>query len=371
MNKQSFSQYLTAMGRWGRVESHAALAFLGFLFIQPVLFPQFEYFRDWWIALGLILIYLPLHYTNVRSRILNIGIVILITSIGVTSLVFNLNAVGSVFFVYAVDCAAKNREPIEVWVATVSIFVALNVSVFLSSFHFVILLIAYIAAVIPMVLVVLRQLRESVQSNVQTIFEVEQEHTRTDAKISEQERISRDLHDFLGQTLTLITLKSELCLKLIDSNPEQAKQEIAEVVNVSRNASKDVRNIVWATRRWYIDEEIESAQNVLEMAGIEFETQIDDISSLNEAAEGAMALAIREGVTNIVKHSRATKVNLNIKTDENSVDLTLVDNGVDTTGNFIGFRGLSERISKVGGELRVKRREDGVSLNVLIKDALS
>lgn len=371
MNKQPFSQYLAAMGRWGRAESHAALAFLGFLFIQPVLFPQFENFWDWWIALGLILIYLPLHYTNPQNRLLNIGIVSLITAIGVVSLVLNLNAVGSVFFVYAVDCAAKNRKQMEVWLATGTIFTALNVAVFLSSFHFVILTIAYIAAIIPMVLVVLIRLRERVQSNVQSIFEAEQEHTRTDATISEQERISRDLHDFLGQTLTLITLKSELSLKLVDSNPKQVKKEMAEVVKVSRNASKDVRNIVWGTRRWYIDEEIESAQNVLEMAGIEFETQIDDISSLYEAAEGALALAIREGVTNIVKHSKASRVKLNIRTDNNSIDMSLVDNGEDTTGNFLGFRGLSERISKAGGELEVKGSGEGVSLNVLIKDALS
>ena len=371
MNKQPFSQYLAAMGRWGRAESHAALAFLGFLFIQPLLFPQFENLWDWWIAFGLILVYLPLHYTTPQSQFFKFGTVSLIAAIGLASLVFNLNAVGSVFFVYAVDCAAKDRKPIEVWVSTGTIFAALNVSVFFSSFHFVILTIAYVAAVIPMVLVVLMRLRERVQSNVQSIFEAEQEHTRTDATISEQERISRDLHDFLGQTLTLITLKSELSLKLINSKPEQAKKEIAEVVKVSRNASKDVRNIVWGTRRWYIDEKLESAQNVLEMASIEFETQIDDISSLNEAAEGAMALAIREGVTNIVKHSRATAVKLNIRTENNLVDLSLVDNGEDTTGNFIGFRGLSERISKAGGELTVKRCEDGVSLKVVIKDALS
>ena len=93
------------------------------------------------------------------------------------------------------------------------------------------------------------------------------------AKVAERERIARDLHDVLGHTLTLISVKSTLAGKLLDKDPEKARSEIADIEKVSRDAMSEIRNTLRGYSSYKLSEEMERAQATLESAGVAVNTE--------------------------------------------------------------------------------------------------
>ena len=127
--------------------------------------------------------------------------------------------------------------------------------------------------------------------------------------IEEQERhrIARDLHDTLGQTLTMIKLKSELSAKWIDHDTEQAKKELLDILSSSRVALKQVRELVSEMKFIPLNKEIEQVQSILKQAGIEATVEVvDEMPLLSSIEETMLSLSLREAVTNVIKHSKAT-----------------------------------------------------------------
>jgi two-component system, NarL family, sensor histidine kinase DesK len=172
------------------------------------------------------------------------------------------------------------------------------------------------------------------------------------AKVAERERIARDLHDVLGHTLSVITLKSELAGKLIDRDPQRAGQEIREVEQISRQALSDVRDTIRGYRSKGLVAELAQAKSTLETAGVVVQCDASTMVKLPALHEGVLSLAVREAVTNAVRHAQARTCHLRLEQQNGSFRLEIVDDGrggFQSEGN--GLRGMRERVEMLGGTL--------------------
>jgi two-component system sensor histidine kinase DesK len=185
-----------------------------------------------------------------------------------------------------------------------------------------------------------------------------QEENMALAAVAERERIARDLHDVLGHTLSLIVLKAELAGRLIDLDPARAAAECGDVERTARTALAEVREAIGGYRARGLAAEIEAARRTLDAADVVL--TVDDapatFGTLTAAEETALALVLREAVTNIVRHARATTCQLCFVSEGGQRRLILQDNGhhaVTREGN--GLRGMRERIESLGGHLQLER----------------
>jgi two-component system, NarL family, sensor histidine kinase DesK len=147
------------------------------------------------------------------------------------------------------------------------------------------------------------------------------------AVAEERLRIARDLHDLLGHSLSLITLKAELAGRVIGTDPGRAAGEIAELESVARQSLSDVRAAVTGYRQPDLAGELVSARQLLDSAGIVSRISAPDSTALSPAVDAALAWAIREGTTNVVRHSLATRVDISVSTGPAAAVAEILDNG--------------------------------------------
>ncbi|WP_430390887.1 sensor histidine kinase [Dyella sp. 20L07] len=174
------------------------------------------------------------------------------------------------------------------------------------------------------------------------------------AALAERERIGRDLHDLLGHTLSLITLKLELSRKLFDRDSEAARREMEEAEKVARHALSEVRSAVSGIRATDLAAELAAARLMLESSAVSLECS-ELPPSLPVDVERGLALVLREAVTNIARHARATKVNVSTAIVGQTLRLSIEDNGrggIADHGN--GMNGMRERVRALGGSLEVE-----------------
>jgi two-component system sensor histidine kinase DesK len=185
------------------------------------------------------------------------------------------------------------------------------------------------------------------------------------AKVAERERIARDLHDLLGHTLSLIILKSELASKLADRDIDRARNEIRDVERISRDALAQVRNAVGGFRSRGLQSEIDSAREALTAANIALDVDLEPVA-MPPAREAVLALAIREGVTNVIRHARAKRCTIALHAAGGEHVLTISDDGRGGATPFgNGLIGMRERVESLGGTLqRVSDR--GTALKITI-----
>jgi two-component system sensor histidine kinase DesK len=172
------------------------------------------------------------------------------------------------------------------------------------------------------------------------------------AKLAERERIARDLHDVLGHTLSVITLKSELAGKLIDRDPQRAGKEIREVEEISRQALSDVRDAIRGYRSKGLVAELAQAKSTLETAGVAVRCDASTTVKIPAVQEGVLTMAVREAVTNVVRHAQARTCTLRLEQQNGSCRLEVEDDGrggFQNEGN--GLRGMRERVEMLGGTL--------------------
>jgi len=188
------------------------------------------------------------------------------------------------------------------------------------------------------------------------------------ATVAERERIARDLHDLLGHTLSLITLKSSLASRVAERDPARAIAEIRDVERISRDALGEVRAAVAGYREAGLARAVASAEQMLIAAGIEATVAIGAIPlSANE--EGVLALAVREGATNVVRHSRASKCSISLTGDGDVRTLSISDNGTwRNAPDGSGLSGMRERVEAIGGDLSIER-DHGTELVIELRDA--
>ena len=174
------------------------------------------------------------------------------------------------------------------------------------------------------------------------------------AAVAERERIGRDLHDLLGHTLSLITLKSELANRLFDRDPIGARREIAEVESVARDALGQVRRAVTGIRAAGFAAELASAKLLLESNGVRLEYELAEVP-LPADIETVLAMTVREAVTNIQRHARASSANVTLNVDGKHLRLQIEDDGrggAIVPGN--GLTGMRERLATIDADVRVE-----------------
>jgi two-component system sensor histidine kinase DesK len=185
------------------------------------------------------------------------------------------------------------------------------------------------------------------------------------AKLAERERIARDLHDLLGHTLSLIVLKSELASKLAERDPERSREEIRDVERIARDALAEVRAAVSGYRTSGLEAEVQHARNTLNTAGVRLETDVA-VRKLPPPQEAVLCLALREAVTNIVRHAGARNARLTIQSNDASCSLTIADDGRGGNAPFgSGLSGMRERLDLLGGTL-TRSGDKGTTLTVTL-----
>ncbi len=173
------------------------------------------------------------------------------------------------------------------------------------------------------------------------------------AKVAERERIARDMHDVLGHTLSVIVLKAQLAERLIIRDPEKATEEIKSLESIARKALGEVREAIRGYRSEGLASELERAQRTLDAAGVRLECNSAP-PQLSAARETVLSLVLREAVTNIVRHARASRCKVVFSTAEDSHQLLVEDDGCGgIVGEGSGLRGMRERIEAMGGTLTI------------------
>lgn len=194
-------------------------------------------------------------------------------------------------------------------------------------------------------------------------------------KLEERQRISRDLHDTLGQKLSLIGIKSDLARRLIETDPERVKEEIEDIRQTARIALKEVREMVTEMRGTRIEDELFRIGKMLEAAGIQYSLSGDpQETGISLIAENVVAMCLKEAVTNVVRHSGATECRIGLASSPAELVVSIRDNGVgmeEAAGRFRGngLKGMRERLEFVNGSLEVIS-QDGTTLVIRVpKDA--
>ena len=192
------------------------------------------------------------------------------------------------------------------------------------------------------------------------------------AALGERERIARDLHDLLGHTLSVIVLKAELASKLLERDRDRAAAEVADVERISREALAEVRRAVLGFHTASFDDELVRARSVLQTAAVQLESTADVavLASTTPQASGALAFALREAITNVVRHANATRCRVALGHVDGAVRLEIEDDGVGgDAAEGSGLQGMRARMREVGGTLeRDGRRGTLVRATVPVKE---
>lgn len=211
---------------------------------------------------------------------------------------------------------------------------------------------AVVATVMTAVLALMNFLTRSNQER-DAELRLTQDEVRRLATAAERERIARDLHDLLGHTWSLVAVKAELARKLLARDTAAAARELAEIEQVARQSLAQVRDAVSGMRAPVLAAELASARLLLEAAHIALHPQgFESPPPLAPAAEAALALGLREAVTNVQRHARASQVRVQLESSGTHAELGVHDDGRGTgsrRGN--GLAGMEERLKAVGGSL--------------------
>jgi two-component system, NarL family, sensor histidine kinase DesK len=332
------------------------LAYSAFFLIDPIM----SHSRRLWIESGVIYaIFLVIYVSYMKARMTRQrhGLIVALYVLGVVS--FPINSAGSTFFIYSAAFLPFVVASVPILV-TVLIAQALGLVVEGLLLHinpFALTLTTFILCIVGASNTFIAR-----QKRADTKLRMAHEEIEQLAAVAERERIARDLHDVLGHTLSVIVLKSELAGRLIERDPQRAAQEIADVERTARTALSEVRAAIGGYRSQGLPAEMELARNTLQAAGIALACE-SPLPQLHAAEETVLCLAVREAVTNIVRHAQATHCRMRFTT---SVDgyhsLLITDDGVHPKlqeGN--GLRGMRERVQSLGGRLSITT-DPGVTL---------
>lgn len=332
------------------------LAYSIFFFIDPIL----NHSRRLWIQSCIIYaVFLVTYVGYMRARSTRQRHLLLVAFylLGIISLPINSGA--STFFVYT---AAFLPFVVSSVAVLVTLFIAQAAGLFVEALILHVNPIGLALTVFLSLIVGVSNTFIARQKRADTKLRMAHEEIEQLAAVAERERIARDLHDVLGHTLSVIVLKAELAGRLIERDPQRAVQEIADVEKTARTALSEVREAIGGYRSQGLPAEMELARNTLQSAGMALACE-SPLPQLNAEEETVLCLAVREAVTNIVRHAKATHCRIRFTTSADGYQsLLIADDGAHPNlqeGN--GLRGMRERVQSLGGRLSITT-DPGVSL---------
>ena len=345
------------------------LAYTAFLFLEPIFEPSLQI---WLKTLAVFALFLLVFYVYVNTCNARLRISMIAATVALGVITFPWNPGASTFFIYA-----AGFFPFAVRRARWSIAFFVFESAILYSegrlAHHTSMANAYMG-IFLLVVIGGSNIFFAEQKRSDSKLRMAHEEIEALAALAERERIARDLHDVLGHTLSIIVLKAELAGRLIHQDPERAANEIADVETTARTALSEVREAIGGYRARGLAAEIEAARRTLDLAGV---TLILDSGTLDSNTPGApspasgtrvatasltageetvLALALREAITNIVRHAQAKTCRLRFISEQGHRRLIVEDDGehpLTREGN--GLRGMRERVEAIGGHVSLNR----------------
>ncbi len=336
------------------------LIYLGFFVLDPLLShaPAWK----WLLLAAVVAAFLPIYFLGYWAR--NGKEVLLVAAgIALLGLVYMpINLSGACLFIYAGSFVGFGFRPARALLVLAGLFGLATLEALVLGLHpwtwAPFLVIAALVSVSNIHFAEVHRKNERLKAAREEV-----EHL---AKVAERERIARDLHDLLGHTLTVIAVKCELADKLAVRDPQRSRQEIREVHRISRLALSEVRRAVQGYRADVFPglvTELATARRTLVSAGVEVAVEEAEEAArlaggLGPARETALVLALREAVTNVLRHARARSCRISVDRRKGRAVLEVADDGrggLAPEGS--GLAGMRERIQSLGG--RVARSGDG------------
>ncbi|MFJ9121033.1 sensor histidine kinase [Streptomyces sp. NPDC102394] len=318
-----------------------------------------------WVALaGFTGVYLTLVFRNMGRPFSGGAVGGFVALLGALAVVLTLTLGGDwvgLFVYVSVACGATLPQRIAYWAVGANSLAMILVSLRLGVDDWSLVLVVVLLGFAMM----------GVKQLVRTTIELRKARATVAQLAANEERLrlARDLHDLLGHSLSLITLKSELAGRMLPDHPDKAAQQVADIEQVSRQALVDVRAAVSGYRRTRLSDELAGAQVALKAAGVIAEVPAEpDLTDVPEESESALAWALREAVTNVVRHSGAARCTVELlrrqTLDGAVLELSVEDNGSGGSGKDPGngLTGLTERLQKAGGTLEAGRVRKGFRL---------
>jgi two-component system, NarL family, sensor histidine kinase DesK len=326
------------------------LVYLGALVFQPAFDPDTT--AADWVATGvMVAAFLPLYRVSLAERDQRRLMLLLAAMAGLGVVGTLANAGAGVFVVYAAALAGR-LSPVRRAVVAVAVLAGLAGVMFLISTVPLPWRLLAVGPIIVFVLVIgAAGIIDGERERAEARLRRADEEIERLATIAERERIARDLHDLLGHTLSVVVLKSELAGRLVRSDPDRAEQEVREVEHTARTALAEVRSAVAGYRAKGLGVELVNARRALSAAGVDLQATID-LPVLSAEQEATLALALREAVTNVVRHADARTTTIHADATRDEVTLEVCDDGRGTSGSDgSGLAGMRERINALGGHV--------------------
>jgi two-component system sensor histidine kinase DesK len=301
---------------------------------------------DWAIVLGPMALFLILYFRSYWVC----GRELWFYAAGIVALgaIFTpFNPLASMYFIYGSGKVTRLAGPRRAWpVLGIYTIAVLAYGLLLHGPWY-----SYVYAVVFSGIVGAIVIREDERERANADLRLARDEIRRLAAVAERERIARDLHDVLGHTLSVIVLKSELASRLTEIDPARSALEIADVERIARESLSELRESIAGYRAVGLAAEVERAKSVLETAGVHVECELGEMR-LPPRYEGVVTMAIREGVTNIVRHAGASSCRLSLAQTPRECRLELADDGRGgAASEGFGLAGMRERVEGLGGTL--------------------
>lgn len=207
--------------------------------------------------------------------------------------------------------------------------------------------------------------REAFYERTQALLAT-QEEVRRLAGTAERERMTRDLHDVVGRTLTLVALKADLAGRMLDRNTEAARDEVAAIAAAARAGLADVRAALAGQAGGGLAQEATASIAALRTAGVD-PLLTGDPAHVSADASGVLAMTLREAVTNVIRHAGASRCKIDIATGTDDARIVVEDDGVGLSfreGN--GLTGMRQRLVAAGGRLTLTSMHPGTRLEASV-----
>ncbi|MCG7335247.1 sensor histidine kinase [Sporosarcina sp. ACRSM] len=246
----------------------------------------------------------------------------------------------------------------------------IEIELFLPQVHFI------LVTVIGTVLLPFNLYNRNKRENLEGQLEDAKERISELIILEERQRIARDLHDTLGQKLSMIGLKSDLASKLVKQDPETAIKELQDIRQTARTALKEVRELVADMRAVRLEDELLRIRQMLRAAEMDFTMEGDpQFNNIPTIVENVLSMCLKEAVTNVVKHSYGTACHVTFEQMPNEFVITVEDNGIGITRGGetspgSGLKGMRERLEFVNGNLSVEGGK-GTKLTVRVPAVLT